>query len=432
MAQIDIQGLFKDVLPNEVVEDKEEGVRAADLVGTLGGMAAYYGPQRERQLRKATGGLLGIDLRTEAEAAREELQQLGRPETDEEHQKYADILDRVRPGSGVQYMMAIGQQKMEERKTDAVTKQAEASMRNVELQETLAPMELGARYRALDNEEEQLRLQGESEENLQAWRETQEAQTARELTAREYSNETDRMIAQYQKDELGSRDRARVAEVTALAQQKRDQAYQARDMSRRFLGMEMLSGSSARIDEAWKRLTGNEDEITLLRTQYDGVRNSMVMDALPPGVASDKDIELAMRGFPESTANPEEIAAFMRGLDKMSMLVAEREDARARFMLENKGLDVGFNEQWEARTNNEEWQRGFAERHDYTFEPRKDEEGNIISGRLTQGQVDQYIADQQATYDASTAALDEARRIDAEEFVSNYNRRAAAVTRSRP
>ena len=144
MAQIDIQGLFKDVLPNAAIEDKAEGLRQAELLGTLGGMAAYYAPQRERQLRRAAGGLFGVDLRSEAEKAREELQKLGRPQTPQEHQQYANILDRVQAGAGVQYMMGIAQEARAQQEVDARTKQAEASMISAQSQSGLGP------YRAQD------------------------------------------------------------------------------------------------------------------------------------------------------------------------------------------------------------------------------------------------------------------------------------------
>lgn len=144
MAQIDIQGLFKDVLPNEAIADKAEGLRQAELLGTLGGMAAYYGPQRERQLRRAAGGMFGVDLRSEAEKAREELQKLGRPQTPQEHQQYANILDRVQAGAGVQYMIGIAQEARAQQEVDARTKQAEASMISAQSQSGLGP------YRAQD------------------------------------------------------------------------------------------------------------------------------------------------------------------------------------------------------------------------------------------------------------------------------------------
>lgn len=81
MANIDIKSLFSDVLPdpvkqqNERVLQQNEAVNQANLVGQLGGMAAYLAPQRSAALSSATTGLLGIDTRTEAEKALEKLKE---------------------------------------------------------------------------------------------------------------------------------------------------------------------------------------------------------------------------------------------------------------------------------------------------------------------------------------------------------------------
>ena len=81
MAQIDIKSLFSDILPDPAQQQRErvlqqnEAVNQANLVGTLGGMAAYLAPQRSAALSSAATGLLGIDTRTEAEKALEKLKE---------------------------------------------------------------------------------------------------------------------------------------------------------------------------------------------------------------------------------------------------------------------------------------------------------------------------------------------------------------------
>lgn len=81
MANIDITSLFSDVLPDPAQQQRErimqqnEAVNQANLVGTLGGMAAYLAPQRSAALSSAATGLLGLDTRTEAQKAMEKLKQ---------------------------------------------------------------------------------------------------------------------------------------------------------------------------------------------------------------------------------------------------------------------------------------------------------------------------------------------------------------------
>jgi hypothetical protein len=81
---------------------------------------------------------------------------------------------------------------------------------------------------------------------------------------------------------------------------------------------ELVAGGVAAITaEKSKQLFGTEDPTTLLRTRANQIRISQAIDNLPPGVASDKDIELVLSGTIPSTANPKSLAAYLRGLAKM-------------------------------------------------------------------------------------------------------------------
>jgi hypothetical protein len=118
MAGIDITSLFADVLPDpqrqleERTLQQSDAANQANAVGQLGGMAAYLAPQRGRAMAAAGKGLLGIDTRTKADHLRDELQSLGTPQTKTEHKAYADLLDKMRPGTGVQYMMGIAENEL--------------------------------------------------------------------------------------------------------------------------------------------------------------------------------------------------------------------------------------------------------------------------------------------------------------------------------
>ena len=72
MANIDIASLFSDIVPDPVQQQRErtlqqnDAVNQANLVGTLGGMAAYLAPERSRALQQSATGLLGIEQPTSA------------------------------------------------------------------------------------------------------------------------------------------------------------------------------------------------------------------------------------------------------------------------------------------------------------------------------------------------------------------------------
>jgi len=55
-----------------------------------------------------------------------------------------------------------------------------------------------------------------------------------------------------------------------------------------------------------------EDKTLFLRT-----RNTDIINGLPPGVASDADIEIFSKGFPEANASTEEIMAYLQAEERI-------------------------------------------------------------------------------------------------------------------
>lgn len=75
--------------------------------------------------------------------------------------------------------------------------------------------------------------------------------------------------------------------------------------------------------DAWftKAVTGGQDELSAVRQEYNAIKNAEVIKNLPPGVASDRDIAIAMEGWPPANANAAYLSAFLRGMQKMQVLV---------------------------------------------------------------------------------------------------------------
>lgn len=78
--------------------------------------------------------------------------------------------------------------------------------------------------------------------------------------------------------------------------------------------------------------TGRQDGFTQLRNEYNRLRNSIAIKNLPPGVATDKDISLALEGLPPPTANAEFIASFLRGTAKLQQYEAATKDAQTEWI----------------------------------------------------------------------------------------------------
>jgi hypothetical protein len=96
------------------------------------------------------------------------------------------------------------------------------------------------------------------------------------------------------------------------------------------------------ISETWEDVlsfTGLRDDISLIRTGATREINQQVVDNLPPGVASDRDISLFKEGFPPDNASIEEI---MEYLDQARYVYEElAENASMREFMWNKSLKEG-------------------------------------------------------------------------------------------
>ena len=74
------------------------------------------------------------------------------------------------------------------------------------------------------------------------------------------------------------------------------------------------------------------------------MRNTAVLDMLPPGVASDKDIELALAAFPTETSSPANIAGFLRGMAKLQAYESAMNGAKAEWVQQNGNLGTASTE----------------------------------------------------------------------------------------
>jgi len=120
------------------------------------------------------------------------------------------------------------------------------------------------------------------------------------------------------------------------------------NLATKFETMEIPAGLKGRAYEALKSATGNQNAVTSLRQEYARIRSSQVSKMLPPGAASDKDIALAMSGFPSETGDPKEMASFLRGMSKLSRYDAAANDAKSQWVnsvgsLGNAKSDIEIN-----------------------------------------------------------------------------------------
>jgi len=418
--QIDLQGLLGGVLPDLATADKAEGLRRAENVNKLGASAAYHGPARERRLRQGIGGMFGLDMRNEAEKARDELKALGVPDTAEKHKKYADVLDKVQPGSGVTYMMAVAQEARDKQRADATTTSAGAQETNANVNEQYEGRRVAAMEEQLVIEKGQLDLAELTQEDLVDYRNMTGDHTDRELDIREMQDATDNRIADLQADELDNRSKAAIREASAKAGEARVLTASIRNLANEFARVEVTSGALGTMREKWASITGNQDEITALKTKFNQVKNNMVMEALPPGVASDKDIEMAMTGFPDDSWNDEQISSYMKGMAKLTALTSAEAEARAIHLAENKGTDHGFEAEWAKKINEPGFGEALAQRHGLIWRENLDENG-VPLRPLSDAEVQRRLAEEEGARAAKFQRQRQRSIDDISEFIKGVN-----------
>lgn len=89
----------------------------------------------------------------------------------------------------------------------------------------------------------------------------------------------------------------------------------------------------------FKRITGwsNDDQSAMMR-DYERLINGEVLKALPPGPATDKDIEMAKKGFPPANADSTTITSFLRGMAKINEIDSAHKQMVAEWTSQNGQL----------------------------------------------------------------------------------------------
>jgi len=99
------------------------------------------------------------------------------------------------------------------------------------------------------------------------------------------------------------------------------------------------SGFRAQVEESIKGFLGEQDLVTLLRTEAQALRIGTAVANLPPGPASDKDVALVLSGTLDANANPETLAQYARGIAKLAQMESRFHSDQAAWI--NKYKDVG-------------------------------------------------------------------------------------------
>jgi len=114
------------------------------------------------------------------------------------------------------------------------------------------------------------------------------------------------------------------------------------DLARKGVAKGRLVGG---IGEWLKTLTGDEDAVSMVRQEYEQLMVKSVVQSLPAGPASDKDIAIVRKGWPDGTADPAYVASFLRGMQKLRA-VDHAQATHAASFIGRKRSQEGQLEDW--------------------------------------------------------------------------------------
>ena len=101
-----------------------------------------------------------------------------------------------------------------------------------------------------------------------------------------------------------------------------------------------VTNSGGQIGRAYRTIyesVGGATEYARLLREFTRLRNAEVVRALPPGPATDRDIQLISRGFPGENGSTEEIQQFLSAASRMAAYEADYNRFRGMFMDANRG-----------------------------------------------------------------------------------------------
>jgi hypothetical protein len=126
-----------------------------------------------------------------------------------------------------------------------------------------------------------------------------------------------------------------VSTATTDAIASEQSASRMTDLANRIEQAGMSSGGVAKGAELLKKVTGNQNEVTRMRAEYSRLVTPAAMAAykkVASGSTSDKDIDTAMTGVPPDTADPDTMAAFLRGAAKLQVYDSVMNNAKSEWL----------------------------------------------------------------------------------------------------
>jgi hypothetical protein len=128
-----------------------------------------------------------------------------------------------------------------------------------------------------------------------------------------------------------------INESATLAATSKQSADQFNDLAKRLDSSGGGYGVFSSASDFLKKGAGFQGGMTQLRQEYTRLRNTAAIKSLPPGPATDKDIAMALKGFPSDNASATDLSAFLRGMAKLQDVDASINNAKTDWLAQNNG-----------------------------------------------------------------------------------------------
>ena len=128
-----------------------------------------------------------------------------------------------------------------------------------------------------------------------------------------------------------------INEAAVTAATAKQSADQFNDLAKRLDASGGGYGVFSSASDFLKKGAGFQGGMTQLRQEYTRLRNTAAIKSLPPGPATDKDIAMALKGFPSDNASATDLSAFLRGMAKLQDVDASINNAKTDWLAQNNG-----------------------------------------------------------------------------------------------
>lgn len=137
--------------------------------------------------------------------------------------------------------------------------------------------------------------------------------------------------------EMPADTRKLVNESAVTAATAKQSADQFNSLANRIEAQGGNYGIASSASDYMKKVGGFQGGMTQLKQEYIRLRNTAAIKSLPPGPATDKDIQLALSGFPSETARAGDLASFLRGMAKLQEIDSAVANAKTDWLAQNNG-----------------------------------------------------------------------------------------------